>query len=88
MKGLHEIAVRLAQVAPAVHVPVPCVELNFARIGPFYFVDDVRMKSPSVLWDLAEDDVSKSNTLRSLLEYYTIHCETLYYYTTRTLEYH
>ena len=51
VKGLHELAVHLAQVAPAVHVPVPGVELNFARIGLFYSVDDVRMKSPSVLWD-------------------------------------
>ena len=67
VKGLHELAVHLAQVAPAVHVPVPGVELNFGRIGPFYFVDDVRMKSPSVLWELAEDDVSKSTPLRSLL---------------------
>jgi len=62
--GTHELAVDLFQCAKAVDMPsdVPDFERIFVPIlPPLLAIDEVRVISPSVLWDLAEDDVSNYN---------------------------
>ena len=62
--GTHELAVDLAQCAKAVDMPsdVPDFERIIVPIlPPLLAKDEVLVISPSVLWDLAEDDVSNYN---------------------------